>query len=284
MVPDLLNLLRLCSVPFLTLLLLTGNLHVFLVVCTKLGEQTIALSVGNKPTVKNTLPASATASITWVLPHVSDISWLHCRPFSYHELLRLFIYQICLCWAQSLAPDSPLNFPHWAASLPRLGWVWWSSMFCISIRTMPLSACAVLFMDSSILLSQFPLYSGKDVDLQVIVLDESGCHFDNFSSLLIDWSISDESFAVFSSHEKIITDRSILESGERQLKCEDIPIVYSVLALSGPSFLVYQSWSQITSLCPSSTERETSQSPHPLVDMIESTWRDTIWIFQWVAS
>ncbi|ELU01491.1 hypothetical protein CAPTEDRAFT_222865 [Capitella teleta] len=133
------------------------HLHVFLVVCTQLGEQAITLNVGNTPTVKNTFPASSQASITFACAEP--------------RALRLI----------------PM------LSLPRC----------------PLSA---EFDDP------FPLYSGKHVDLQVTVLDESGRRFDNFSSLLIDWSISDQSLATFVDDETVITDRSVMESGMRNLK------------------------------------------------------------------
>ena len=67
-------------------------------------------------------------------------------------------------------------------------------------------------------LAQFPLYCGKDVDLLVTVVDDLGRSFDNFSSLLIDWTLSDQSLATFTDGSSVITDKAILDSGKRQLK------------------------------------------------------------------
>lgn len=49
-----------------------------------------------------------------------------------------------------------------------------------------------------ILYFQIPVHCRRDLDILITVTDSNGRKFDNFSSLVFDWTLSDQSLASFS--------------------------------------------------------------------------------------
>ncbi|KAL5006223.1 hypothetical protein ScPMuIL_015029 [Solemya velum] len=113
--------------------------HIFRVVCTDFGDQTLTLQVGNGKTAKNQHPAMEERTIR----------------FSCAQPVELHLHPLVSYPQERLPPCPVARESH----------------------------------------QPIPVPCHKDLDIQVIVTDVSGRKFDNFSSLEIDWSVSDESLS-----------------------------------------------------------------------------------------
>ena len=68
---------------------------------------------------------------------------------------------------------------------------------------------------------QVPVYSFLDLELLVTVADKDGRRFDNFSSLVLDWQLSDKTLAGFNMNdEQLNMETVLLEDGGRRIQSE----------------------------------------------------------------
>lgn len=65
---------------------------------------------------------------------------------------------------------------------------------------------------------QIPVHCQKGADLLVSVYDSKGRKFDNFSSLAVDWKISDTSLLALDTPPDVIQEPVTLESGAKKVK------------------------------------------------------------------
>ena len=65
-----------------------------------------------------------------------------------------------------------------------------------------------------------PVHCKKDLHLQVALTDSSGRRFDNFSSLALDWSVSNNVLATVVHPELLYTDVIVSEDGFQSVRCE----------------------------------------------------------------
>ena len=65
-----------------------------------------------------------------------------------------------------------------------------------------------------------PVHCEKDLRLQVALTDSSGRRFDNFSSLHLEWSVSNSVLAALVHPEVLHTDVITSEEGVHSVRCK----------------------------------------------------------------
>ena len=65
-----------------------------------------------------------------------------------------------------------------------------------------------------------PIHCKKDLDILVTITDSSGRKFDNFSSLVIDWSVSSPQLADLKYNRELRADVELEANGKKMLSSE----------------------------------------------------------------
>ena len=65
---------------------------------------------------------------------------------------------------------------------------------------------------------QVPVHNYRSLQIQVTVTDGLGRKFDNFSSLALTWSLSDDKLASFSDNKQVTIETVAQDSGRQDIK------------------------------------------------------------------